>query len=72
MYGPISDTAFPAAISPIPTSPVVHAPKRSAARPPGICIAMCTRNCAVVSSPIVASPTPYACASRGRDRAELA
>src|SRR5579872_6525791 len=56
--------AFPAAIAASPANAVRRAPKRSAVRPPGICIAMCTRNCVVVSSPTVASPTPYACDMR--------
>src|SRR5665213_854318 len=59
-----SAAAFPTATRARPTNAVLRAPKRSAARPPGICMAMCTTNCTVVKSPIVASPTPYACERR--------
>ena len=62
--GATSEIAFPAAITPSPASPVRRAPNRSAIRPPGICIDRCTTNCAVVKSPTVASPTPYAWESR--------
>ena len=59
-----SAIAFPAAIAAKPANAVERAPKRSAARPAGICIAMCTMNCVVTSRPMVASPTPYACDRR--------
>ena len=59
-----SDTAFPTRMRPSPTSALVRAPKRSAARPPGTCITMCTTNCTVTKSPIVVRLTPYACESR--------
>src|SRR5581483_1941181 len=59
-----SAIAFPAAIATRPASAVDRGPNRSDVRPAGICIDMCRTNCVVVSRPIVARPTPYACDSR--------
>ena len=41
-----------------PSRPVRRAPKRSLAFPPGICMAKCVTNRAVVKRPTVARPTP--------------
>src|SRR5581483_780639 len=62
--GSTSEIAFPAAMRTSPRSAARCAPNRSAIRPPGICIAMCTTNCTVTKSPTVASRTSYACESR--------
>src|ERR1043166_4618536 len=59
-----SATALPTTRIARPTALLRRAPHRSAACPPGICIAMCTTNWTVTNSPIVASPTPYAWLSR--------
>jgi hypothetical protein len=56
--GAKSEMPFPAAIRPSPTSALVLAPKRSAARPPGTCMSMCATNWIVTKRPIVVRPTP--------------
>ncbi len=57
--GAISARALNETMTQSPTRPARRAPKRSLARPPGICIARCVTNSAVVKSPTTARPTPY-------------
>jgi hypothetical protein len=56
--GPASASAFPAASTTSATAPARAGPKRSLALPPGIWMARWVMTIAVVSRPIVASPTP--------------
>ena len=56
--GAIIESPLKTAIQASASSPIRRPPKRSLARPPGICITACVKKSAVVNRPITARPTP--------------